>query len=108
MSDTPQIYNQPYRIPPQLIEGWTRIHDDADVSLRFSKGDLDALFFAFAHMVRAQNTFQGAVIELSNGRTDVASLQMAEATRWLTSADDNFRKFFTAVMASALTGGDNA
>jgi hypothetical protein len=108
MSETLQSQIQPYRIPPQLIEGWTSIHDDAPVSLRFTKGDLDALFFAFAHIVRAQSEFQGAVVELSNGRAEAASIQMAESTRWLSTADDNFRRFFTAVMASAVTGGAGA
>jgi hypothetical protein len=108
MSDTPQIANDPYRIPPQLIEGWTGIHDDASVDLRFTKGDLDALFFAFAHMVRAHSTFHGAIVELTNGRTDVANLEMAESASWLRSADDHFRKFFTSVMASAVTARTGA
>ena len=88
-------------IQDQLVQAWVELADSSYPEIKLTKRDLDHLFFAFTQMVRASNTFQSAVAELSRGQSDSASMMNNEATRLFRYADSNFRRFFSAVMLSA-------
>ena len=90
-----------YIIPDQLVKSWVELPDNSYPEIKLTKKDFDHLFFAFNYMVRANNNFQSAVVELSNGRPDSASLLNNDATRLFKFSESNFRKFFSAVMLSA-------
>lgn len=101
MSFESEFEPESFTIPDQLVKAWVDLPDNSYPDFKLCKRDLDHLFFAFNYIIRANGSFQSAVVELSNGRPDSASLLNTEATRLFKHADTNFRKFFSALMLSA-------
>lgn len=91
----------PYTIPRATIDRWLALPPDGYLAVRMTRRDLDHFFQSFDKLLFAQAQFQQAMIVWTNGQTDVANNLSENANRSLEAAQNNFRQFFGALMASA-------
>jgi uncharacterized coiled-coil protein SlyX len=89
-------------IPLQLIEAFLAIPSDEYVDFRLTRTDIDRLYGAINNGIEAQWTFQNAMIDQTNGRTNEANQNLRKAQARLIHASNDLRALMTAVMASVI------
>jgi hypothetical protein len=95
-----------FAIPAQLVERWLATPVDAPLTMKLRRGDFDNLYNSVSRSIDAQDAFQDASIDLSNGDVAGANANLRTAQRKLIEAQNALRQFMAAVMAS--TGGEDA
>jgi hypothetical protein len=89
-------------IPQALVDQWVQIPNQRKLSLRVTKGDIDALFFAVNNLINSQNQLQQSLIRYSNGEIDAANEHMDLSQRASIESLNSLRAFLTSLISSEL------
>jgi hypothetical protein len=93
-----------YTIPMQIVEAWFRIEPTAYVDVKLTRGDWDCLFTAIDKATSASVHTNSMMIHWTNGNLPASNASLTESQRALIEAENALRRFFNALMASAVQG----
>lgn len=93
-----------FSITDSLAQQWTAIPADQPVQFTLTRGDLDRLFFAYEQLVISLSMTHESLRRMSRNDTASANTFFEKARELVNSSDNNFRRFFAAIMGSARSG----
>ena len=92
-----------YDIPPDVVQRWLELDDEAPLTFKVTRTDVDNLFFAIDGATRASQAVLAALISYSNGALEDANTANGIAVSQSAESMNRLRLFMTALMRSAVS-----